>query len=97
MLNSHDVAVTQAFLERALGFVLLRGGRSVDLWALEMPAGSVDAWIAFSRSTGSLMSVARLHSIPDTWLVDSVLPGGRSETGTNATSGSLGKPCFSSR
>jgi len=31
---------------RALGFALVPGARSSDLWALEMPAGSVDAWIA---------------------------------------------------
>jgi DNA-binding CsgD family transcriptional regulator len=31
---------------RALGFALVTGGRSFDLWALEMPTGSVDAWIA---------------------------------------------------
>jgi DNA-binding CsgD family transcriptional regulator len=31
---------------RALGFAPVAGGGSVDLWALEFPAGSVDAWIA---------------------------------------------------
>jgi DNA-binding CsgD family transcriptional regulator len=31
---------------RALGFALVADGGPVDLWALEMPAGSVDAWIA---------------------------------------------------
>jgi DNA-binding CsgD family transcriptional regulator len=31
---------------RALGFTLVAGGGSADLWALEMPTGSVDAWIA---------------------------------------------------
>jgi DNA-binding NarL/FixJ family response regulator len=31
---------------RTLGFVLVAGGPTVDLWALEMPPGSVDAWIA---------------------------------------------------
>lgn len=31
---------------RALGFAPVAGGQSADLWALEMPAGSVDAWIA---------------------------------------------------
>lgn len=31
---------------RALGFALATRGPAVDLWALEMPAGSVDAWIA---------------------------------------------------
>jgi hypothetical protein len=31
---------------RALGFALVTGGPPIDLWALEMPAGSVDAWIA---------------------------------------------------
>ena len=31
---------------RALGFAPVAAGRSVDLWALEMPDGSVDAWIA---------------------------------------------------
>jgi DNA-binding CsgD family transcriptional regulator len=30
----------------ALGFTLVGNERSVDLWALEMPTGSVDAWIA---------------------------------------------------
>ena len=73
-----------------------RGVASLTL-PLSSLASSDDAWIAFRRSTGSLMSVARLHSITDTWLFDSVLPGSRSDTGTNATSGSLGRPCFSSR
>jgi DNA-binding CsgD family transcriptional regulator len=31
---------------RALGFVPVASARSGELWALEMPAGSVDAWIA---------------------------------------------------
>jgi DNA-binding CsgD family transcriptional regulator len=31
---------------RALGFAPVDSGGTVDLWALEMPAGSVDAWIA---------------------------------------------------
>ncbi len=31
---------------RALGFALVAAERSIDLWALEMPTGSVDAWIA---------------------------------------------------
>jgi DNA-binding CsgD family transcriptional regulator len=31
---------------RALGFTLVSEGQSLDLWALDMPAGSVDAWIA---------------------------------------------------
>jgi DNA-binding CsgD family transcriptional regulator len=31
---------------RALGFTLVTRGQAVDLWALEMPRGSVDAWIA---------------------------------------------------
>jgi DNA-binding CsgD family transcriptional regulator len=34
---------------RALGFALIAGarpGQDVDLWALQMPPGSVDAWIA---------------------------------------------------
>jgi DNA-binding CsgD family transcriptional regulator len=30
----------------ALGFVLVARERPVDLWALDMPTGSVDAWIA---------------------------------------------------
>jgi DNA-binding CsgD family transcriptional regulator len=31
---------------RALGFALVPAAGAVDLWALEMPAGSVDEWIA---------------------------------------------------
>jgi DNA-binding CsgD family transcriptional regulator len=31
---------------RALGFALVSRGHSLHLWALEMPTGSVDAWIA---------------------------------------------------
>jgi DNA-binding CsgD family transcriptional regulator len=31
---------------RALGFALVARGSDVDLWVLEMPTGSVDAWIA---------------------------------------------------
>ena len=56
-----------------------------------------DSWIVLSRSSGSRMSVARLHSIPETWLFESVLPGSRNDTGTNATSGSFGSACFSIR
>jgi hypothetical protein len=35
---------------RALGFAFVAGARSVDLWALEMPTGSVDACIAATLS-----------------------------------------------
>jgi DNA-binding CsgD family transcriptional regulator len=31
---------------RAVGFAVLRNGQSPHLWALEMPVGSIDAWIA---------------------------------------------------
>jgi DNA-binding CsgD family transcriptional regulator len=37
---------TLAPMLRGLGFALVAPGPSVDLWALDMPAGSVDAWIA---------------------------------------------------
>lgn len=33
-------------MERSLGFALVARGVSVDLWALALPIGSVDAWIA---------------------------------------------------
>jgi DNA-binding CsgD family transcriptional regulator len=47
----------------ALGFALVAAGRSLDLWALEMPTGSVDAWLAghveLETSTPpALMSIA---------------------------------------
>jgi len=35
-----------AAMVRALGFAPVAGAQSLGLWALEMPAGSVDAWIA---------------------------------------------------
>jgi DNA-binding CsgD family transcriptional regulator len=35
-----------AAMLRALGFALVANGTPADLWALEMPIGSVDAWIA---------------------------------------------------
>ena len=49
LLRVYDTAYTDgplAPMVRALGFAPVAGGRSVDLWALEMPVGSVDAWIA---------------------------------------------------
>src|SRR6202012_4991615 len=41
-----------------------------------------DACTARSRSIGSATSVASLHSMVVTWLLISVLPGSRSDTGT---------------
>jgi len=49
LLRVYDTAPVDgplASMVRALGFALVAGARSADLWALEMPAGSVDAWIA---------------------------------------------------
>jgi DNA-binding CsgD family transcriptional regulator len=49
LLRVYDAAYAEGPLAptlRALGFAPVGGGRSADLWALEMPAGSVDAWIA---------------------------------------------------
>jgi DNA-binding CsgD family transcriptional regulator len=49
LLRVYDVAYADgplASMLRALGFALVAGERAVDLWALEMPTGSVDAWIA---------------------------------------------------
>jgi DNA-binding CsgD family transcriptional regulator len=49
LMRVYDTAPVGGHLEpmlRALGFTLLTSRRPVDLWALEMPTGSVDAWIA---------------------------------------------------
>jgi DNA-binding CsgD family transcriptional regulator len=49
LLRVYDTTAAEgplAPMVRALGFVLVATGPEVDLWALEMPAGSVDAWIA---------------------------------------------------
>jgi DNA-binding CsgD family transcriptional regulator len=49
LLRVYDTADADgplAPMVRALGFALVAGGRPVDLWALKMPSGSVDAWIA---------------------------------------------------
>ena len=49
LLRVYDAAPTDGPLAPmlgALGFTPVVNGRSIDLWALEMPAGSVDAWIA---------------------------------------------------
>jgi DNA-binding CsgD family transcriptional regulator len=49
LLRVYDAAPTDGPLAPmlgALGFTPVVNGRSIDLWALEMPSGSVDAWIA---------------------------------------------------
>jgi len=49
LLRVYDTARTDGPLApmlRAPGFAPVPGTTSVDLWALELPAGSVDAWIA---------------------------------------------------
>jgi DNA-binding CsgD family transcriptional regulator len=49
LLRVYDTASSSGPLAStmsALGFALVAAGRSVDLWSLEMPVGSVDAWIA---------------------------------------------------
>lgn len=49
LLRVYDTACADGPLAQmlpALGFAPVAGVRSVDLWALEMPTGSVDAWIA---------------------------------------------------
>jgi DNA-binding CsgD family transcriptional regulator/ABC-type branched-subunit amino acid transport system ATPase component len=44
--DTTDAASPLATMLQALGFTPVDGARSVDLWVLEMPIGSVDAWIA---------------------------------------------------
>ncbi|HEY3671310.1 MAG TPA: LuxR family transcriptional regulator [Acidimicrobiia bacterium] len=49
LLRVYDTAYADGPLApmlQALGFALVSRGQSVDLWALDMPTGSVDAWIA---------------------------------------------------
>jgi DNA-binding CsgD family transcriptional regulator len=49
LLRVYTTAAAEGLLAptlRALGFALVTRGPSLDLWALDMPAGSVDAWIA---------------------------------------------------
>jgi DNA-binding CsgD family transcriptional regulator len=49
LMRVYDTAAADgplARMVRALGFAPVSGGPAVDLWALEMPTGSVDAWIA---------------------------------------------------
>jgi DNA-binding CsgD family transcriptional regulator len=64
LLRVYDTADADgplAPMVRALGFVLVTGGRSPGLWALEMPTGSVDAWIAghIELETSAPPAVAR--------------------------------------
>ena len=70
-------------------------GKSVGIAALRLPDSSfaalLEAMIVFSRSSGSAMSVARLTSIIDTWLLRSVFPASRRLTGTAALSDVLGE------
>jgi DNA-binding CsgD family transcriptional regulator len=44
--DTTDAESPLAPMLQALGFTAVDGARSVDLWVLEMPIGSVDAWIA---------------------------------------------------
>src|SRR5262245_2383579 len=49
LLRVYDLAGTDgplAPMVRALGFSLVASTQTLDLWALDMPAGSVDEWIA---------------------------------------------------
>jgi hypothetical protein len=50
----------------------------------------VPLWMLVRRAARSAISVHRLTSIVDTWLLASVLPGARSDTGTAAISGLSG-------
>ena len=56
-----------------------------------------DALIAFSRCTGSVMSVARLTRIMLAWLLAVWSPASRRLTGTPATSGLAGSSLLSAR
>ena len=53
-------------------------------------AAALEARIAFSRSIGSSMVLARLIRIMDAWVFISVLPLSRRLTGTAASSGMVG-------
>ena len=54
------------------------------------------AMIACSRALGSSMLVAIEQIMPNTWLLESVLPSSRSEIGTAAVSDLFGSaPCCS--
>jgi DNA-binding CsgD family transcriptional regulator len=71
LLRVYDTAYADGPLAptlRALGFAPVAGGRSSDLWALEMPAGSVDAWIAghieLETSASAAASAADLSRPP---------------------------------
>src|SRR5512139_139971 len=71
-------------------------GKSVGtidfVFAVSAFAAAAFSRIARRRLTGSAMFVARFTSVIVAWVVYSVLPGSRSDTGTAAISGFVGMP-----